>query len=242
MSLHDAHQAAGECVALLRSFPPPSMLPGYPGAVDKWLDDLTVAGERLAVALGSVLAGERSPEYRALLLTHDNEVSACGYVAPCYHEIVRMMVLDVMLQAAVSDPKEAGQRGVSLDGDDVTLLSMRLEKEYERAKNRPAEPSVTAPEGGCQEPPPPLVKVDLARMTVAVRGGKPKDVSSKQALRWLRVLAEHPGEWISAPEMAEYDEELVGIRPDRQCKRFLPKAILRLIESDRRKGSRLRLP
>lgn len=72
--------------------------------------------------------------------------------------------------------------------------------------------------------------------------GVPVDVSSKQALRWLKVLVEHPGEWISAPEMKNYDDELDGVRPDRHCKSYLPDVVLSLIDTDRRKGSRLRLP
>jgi hypothetical protein len=66
-------------------------------------------------------------------------------------------------------------------------------------------------------------------------------VSSKLALRWVKVLADHPGEWISAPELRNYDDELDGCRPDRHCKPYLPASILSLIDSDRRKGSRLRL-
>jgi hypothetical protein len=37
------------------------------------------------------------------------------------------------------------------------------------------------------------------------RRGTEHDVRSEQALRWVKVLAEHPGEWISGPELEEHD-------------------------------------
>ena len=82
--------------------------------------------------------------------------------------------------------------------------------------------------------------VDLPSRTVTFDGTR-HDVSSVTALRWVKVLAEHPGEWISAPELKRHDQELDGVRPDR-LKKQLPQELLSLIESDRRKGSRLRLP
>jgi hypothetical protein len=90
--------------------------------------------------------------------------------------------------------------------------------------------------------PEPRLYVDLAGMTVALNG-KSYDVPSKLALRWLMVLVDHPGQWISAADLQSYDSELQGdpFRPDR-VKHHLPAKVLALIDSDRRKGSRLRLP
>ncbi|MFH1922219.1 MAG: hypothetical protein ABIP48_20335 [Planctomycetota bacterium] len=104
----------------------------------------------------------------------------------------------------------------------------------------PAESKDEQPEAVI-EPPAPRLTVDLACMTITL-DGKPFDLSSKQALRWVQVLAEHEGEWISAPELKGYDGELDGCRPDHHCKPYLPPEILNLIKTDRRKGSRLRLP
>lgn len=83
--------------------------------------------------------------------------------------------------------------------------------------------------------------VDLDRMT-ATLDGVAHDVDSERALRWLKVLAENPGVWISAPKMRSYDKLLTDVRPDRHCKPYLPDEILALIDSDRHKGCRLRLP
>jgi hypothetical protein len=58
-------------------------------------------------------------------------------------------------------------------------------------------------------------------------------------LRWVKVLAEHPGEWISGPELRHYDQELDGCRPHR-LRKSLPPAILDLIDSETGKGSRVR--
>jgi hypothetical protein len=82
--------------------------------------------------------------------------------------------------------------------------------------------------------------VDLARKTIKYRR-KVHDIESERALRWVKVLAEHPGEWISAPELSNFDCELTGVRTDR-LKKFLPRRIRSLIESDRKRGSRLSLP
>jgi hypothetical protein len=66
------------------------------------------------------------------------------------------------------------------------------------------------------------------------------DCDSKQALRWVKVLAEHQNVWISSTEMKTYDRELDGdpFRPDRLRDKLPPK-ILALIETNRRKGSRI---
>lgn len=81
--------------------------------------------------------------------------------------------------------------------------------------------------------------VDLKCKTLTVNGCT-HEVDSVQALRWIKVLAEHPAEWISGLDLEQYDGELVGCRPDR-LKKYLPLEILSLVDSETGKGSRLRL-
>jgi hypothetical protein len=90
-----------------------------------------------------------------------------------------------------------------------------------------------------QNPPLPRLNVDLARRTITL-DGMVHEVHSALALRWVKVLAEHTDEWISSNELKNYDSELDGTRPDR-LKRFLPPEILSLIDTDKSRGSRLRL-
>jgi hypothetical protein len=131
------------------------------------------------------------------------------------------------------------------------VLEVRAEIELETARARDRRSQVSAmstPKAGTdepaaeqhKEPPRPRLTVDLARRTVTL-DGMTYEVSSDRALRWVKVLAEHPGEWISSTELKRYDPELDDPRPDR-CKKHLPPEILSLINSDRRKGSRLCLP
>jgi hypothetical protein len=87
---------------------------------------------------------------------------------------------------------------------------------------------------------PPRLIVDLTCRTITLDRVR-HDIDSEVALRWVKVLAEHPGEWISAPDLRNYDAELDGCRPHRRCRPYLPAAVLDLIDTDRRKGSRLRL-
>lgn len=82
--------------------------------------------------------------------------------------------------------------------------------------------------------------VDLERGTVTL-DGQTFDVNSNQALRWVRVLADLDGQWVSAPELTNHDEELEGARPDR-LRRHLPEPVLALIDTHRSRGSRLVLP
>lgn len=86
--------------------------------------------------------------------------------------------------------------------------------------------------------PPPRLSVDLPRRT-ATLDGTPYDVTSEQALRWIKVLSEHPGEWISSADLSRYDGELDGFRPDK-VRDYIPPAITACIESATGKGSRLR--
>ncbi|MHB8902145.1 MAG: hypothetical protein ACYC6Y_25590 [Thermoguttaceae bacterium] len=77
--------------------------------------------------------------------------------------------------------------------------------------------------------------VDLAKRTVTL-DGIPYDVRSELALRWVKVLADHEGEWISGPDLAQYDRLLDGVRTDRLK---LPPEIQAVIESQTGAGSRL---
>ena len=83
--------------------------------------------------------------------------------------------------------------------------------------------------------------VDFARKILTL-DGVDYDVSSDNALRWVKVLADHPGEWISGADLGrkQYDDLLVGCRTDR-LRRFLPKKISTLIDSKKGAGSRIRL-
>jgi hypothetical protein len=90
------------------------------------------------------------------------------------------------------------------------------------------------------EPVPLRLSVDLARMTITL-GGAAYDVPSRAALRWVKVLSTHPGEWVSGTDLARHDPELDGTRTDR-LRRHLPPEVLALIDSAPRRGSRLRLP
>jgi hypothetical protein len=91
------------------------------------------------------------------------------------------------------------------------------------------------------KPPEPLPRltVDLARKTITL-DGTPYDVDSDNALRWVKVLADHPGEWISGQDLEKYDSGLINAKTNR-LRHFLPDAILSLIDSETGKGSRIRL-
>jgi hypothetical protein len=84
------------------------------------------------------------------------------------------------------------------------------------------------------------LKIDLARKTVSHDDGPPMDVASEQALRWRKVLADHPGNWISGPDLKQYDANLDSVRTDR-LRTKLPDAIHALIDTDTGKGSRINL-
>lgn len=81
--------------------------------------------------------------------------------------------------------------------------------------------------------------VDLACKTIAF-DGETHDISSDTALRWVKVLADHPNEWLSSTDLCSYDPELLIARTDR-LRRFLPDTIQRLLHSKRGKGTRIRL-
>ncbi len=94
--------------------------------------------------------------------------------------------------------------------------------------------------GPPKEPPPPRLTVDLARMG-AILDGVFMDCDSEQALRLLKVYADHPGVWISATELKDYDAELDGAKPH-VLKKLLPPTIRSLVKSNHRKGSRFTFP
>lgn len=81
------------------------------------------------------------------------------------------------------------------------------------------------------------IAVDLARRSLTLNGVE-YAVSSERALRWVNLLAEHPGEWISGVDLEKLDPALMTARPDK-LKPFLPAEILILIESKPGAGSRL---
>jgi hypothetical protein len=76
-------------------------------------------------------------------------------------------------------------------------------------------------------------------MTITL-DGTGHDVTSQNALRWVKVLVEHPGEWISSAELKRYDSESQDNRTDR-WREYLPEAVLSLIQSVTGKRSRVRL-
>src|SRR5262249_43607132 len=91
-------------------------------------------------------------------------------------------------------------------------------------------------------PVPPAVAPAPKRLTVSIEcrtvtlDDQTFDVPSAQAVRWLKVLSDHPGEWIAAPELKKYDPNLEGARTDR-LKTQLPDPVQALIDSETGKGS-----
>jgi hypothetical protein len=112
------------------------------------------------------------------------------------------------------------------------LAEVHVGLQREREKLRLLRPSLPPPA-------PPRLTVDLARKTLTLDGIAHDDVTSEIALRWVKVLADHPGERISDPQLPTYDPELLSIRSHRLLK-FLPKAVKDLLDRNN-KGSRLRL-
>jgi hypothetical protein len=86
---------------------------------------------------------------------------------------------------------------------------------------------------------PSRLAVDLDRRTLTLDGVS-YDVSSLAALRWVKVLADHPGEWISSANLRKYDSELDPPRTTRWLA-TLPEPIRSHIDSEPGKGSRIRL-
>lgn len=127
------------------------------------------------------------------------------------------------------------QRAFTMPIEEVAEWQARIRRERAKFLASGSElKNVSSP-----ETPPPRLQVDLACMTVTLDGHK-HELDSKQALRWIKVLAEHPGQWISKSELQGYDRELDGTRTDR-LKKFLPADVSSLIESKTGKGTRIRL-
>jgi hypothetical protein len=91
-----------------------------------------------------------------------------------------------------------------------------------------------------QEPPRPRLTVNLNRMEITL-DGVVMECDSPQALRLLNVYASHPGEWILAAELTDYDAQLDGAKPH-VLKKYLPDSVRSLLQSHKQKGSRLSLP
>jgi hypothetical protein len=138
------------------------------------------------------------------------------------------------------------------DRDFWTLLRATLK--YNRGRTAPAPalpqpapdeaPSAEQPQAARAEPRPatsetarPTVNLECRTVTL---GDRTWDVKSVQALRWLKVLSDHPGEWIAGAALANHDFDLDGARTDR-LKKVLPEPVQSLIDSETGKGSRLRL-
>jgi hypothetical protein len=63
---------------------------------------------------------------------------------------------------------------------------------------------------------------------------------SAEALAFLSVLSQNPGQWQSSTDINDKYPTMKGTRWDRVKKR-LPECVLKIIESNRRKGYRLPL-
>jgi hypothetical protein len=85
----------------------------------------------------------------------------------------------------------------------------------------------------------PRLTANVERGTVTL-DGQTFDVDSAQAVRWLKVLCDHPRDWIASPDLKRFDPDLDGARTDR-LKKSLPEPVQSLIDSETGKGSRLRL-
>jgi hypothetical protein len=84
------------------------------------------------------------------------------------------------------------------------------------------------------------IVIDIAKQTIIFDGKTFGDINSVQALRWLQVLIDHPGEYISGKDLSRFDGELINVRTDK-LKPYLPNEIADLIESQTGAGSRLRI-
>jgi len=107
--------------------------------------------------------------------------------------------------------------------DQVVGLAGRLQAECAQAANLVEEA--------------PRVVVDVERRTVTIEGVA-HNVESDRAVRWIKVLADRPGVWVSSRELRAHDDELDDVRTD-HLRKFLPKEIDHLVESQTGAGSRL---
>jgi hypothetical protein len=138
------------------------------------------------------------------------------------------LIAAVPVAGAMFAPRPPTTWKLTREGDAV--LALHLVSEADRASTEAASERP-------KQSPSVRITVDLARMQVTLDGVS-MECNSVQALRLVQVYAEHPDVWISASELKNYDTELIGAKPH-VLKKLLPLAIRSLIESDRRKGSRL---
>lgn len=90
-------------------------------------------------------------------------------------------------------------------------------------------------------PPQSPISVDLPSLSVVIiKTMRRVEFRTEAAVRWLKVLSDHAGSWISGPDLGDYDAELIGARTDR-LRKSLPTSICKLIETSRRFGARLKL-
>jgi hypothetical protein len=83
-----------------------------------------------------------------------------------------------------------------------------------------------------------VVSVKSLTVTVA-QTGKVYQLKCERVARWLKVLADRPGLWVSTKDAANYDSELTG-RIDQLAKR-MPKDLQKMIDAMPGRGKRLRL-
>lgn len=87
----------------------------------------------------------------------------------------------------------------------------------------------------------PRLIVDLAALTATERAtGITHTLKSEQVARWLKVLAENEGKWITSTQLAGFDPELDGTRTDRLLK-SLPEKLRRKIATSSHTGSKITL-
>jgi hypothetical protein len=145
------------------------------------------------------------------------------------------LIVSVPVAGALFAAKPLTTWKLSREGEGVLALHRETEAESRLSEAESGEQPLPP-----KEPPPPRLTVDLARMG-AVLDGVYMDCDSKQALRLLKVYADHPDVWISSTELKGFDPELDGAKPH-VLKKLLPPTIRSLIESNSRKGSRLTFP
>lgn len=100
---------------------------------------------------------------------------------------------------------------------------------------KPALPSVQPPKLSI-----PLI-VDVKQLTATVTAtGKIFSLKKEADARWLKVLIDCPGNWVSGSALENLDPELMGVRTDRMHKR-LPAPVKKLVEQKRGDGARIKL-
>lgn len=89
-------------------------------------------------------------------------------------------------------------------------------------------------------PPGPWLRIDLDTETLTING-KSYSVTSKNALRWIRVLIDNEGKFIAGKDLKSYDDELIDAQTSK-LRKHLPRQVNNLIEAKSGKGSRIRKP